>query len=114
MSGAAGVEEGENADTQGTGIKLENLDTHRSMHLGWVSTSSWAGSRIGGGMVYTLVPLSYQLSGLLEVVPQALPLSLLLYYWVSHPEKKWINWARGVPFILVVAFPLLGLFAQYR
>ncbi|MBN1889318.1 MAG: hypothetical protein JW850_15090 [Thermoflexales bacterium] len=61
------------------------------------------------GMIYTVIPIPGQLTGWLEVVPQALLLSVGLYYWVNHPEKKWLNWVLGVAFVLVLFFPILGL-----
>lgn len=61
------------------------------------------------GMIYTLIPLSDQLTGLLEVVPQALLLSVILCYWVNHPEKRWLNWVMGVVFFLMLLLPALGL-----
>jgi len=64
------------------------------------------------GMVYTVIPLSEQFIGLLEVIPQAFLLSLLLYYWVNHPEKKWMNWTMGVIFFIVLLLPVLGLLSR--
>lgn len=61
------------------------------------------------GMIYTTLPISFQLTGLPEVLLQALLLSGGLYYWVNHPEKKWLNWVLGVTFFLVLLFPALGL-----
>lgn len=61
------------------------------------------------GMIYTPVPLRFQLRGWLEIVPQAVTLSALLCYWVNHAEKKWLNWVLGVGFFIVMALPVLGL-----
>ena len=61
------------------------------------------------GMIYTRIPIPDQLVGLLEVVPQALLLSVILFYWVNHPEKKWLNWVLGVIFFFMLLFPVLGL-----
>lgn len=61
------------------------------------------------GMIYTVIPIPDQLTGLLEVVPQALLLSAILYYWVNHPEKKWLNWIMGVLFLITLLLPALGL-----
>jgi len=49
--------------------------------------------------------------GYLEVVPQALLLSLILCYWVNHP-KKWLNWILGILFFLSMALPVLGFLAK--
>lgn len=61
------------------------------------------------GMIYTRIPITDQLIGWLEVVPQALLLSVILFYWVNHPEKKWLNWLLGIIFFLMVFFPTIGL-----
>lgn len=59
-------------------------------------------------LIYTQVPIPEQLLGMLEVIPQALLLSLLLTHWVQHPEQGWLNWALGILFAGVIALPLLG------
>ncbi len=61
------------------------------------------------GMIYTLLPISGQLVGWLEVIPQALLLSAILHYWVNHPEKKWLNWTLGIVFFVMMLLPALGL-----
>ncbi|MGB3905834.1 MAG: hypothetical protein WBB22_13030 [Anaerolineae bacterium] len=45
----------------------------------------------------------------LEVVPQALLLSVILFYWVNHPEKRWLNWVMGALFIVMLILPAMGL-----
>ena len=61
------------------------------------------------GMLYTIIPVSQQIMGWLEVVPQALLLSAILFYWVNHPEKRWLNWLMGVIFVVMLLLPALGL-----
>ena len=61
------------------------------------------------GMIYTMLPMELHLTGLPEVLLQALILSALLYYWVNHPEKKWLNWVMGIVFVLMLLLPTLGL-----
>lgn len=61
------------------------------------------------GLVYTVIPISLQLAGWLEVVPQAFLLSALLFYWVQHPEKRRLNWVLGSAFGLAVLLLILGL-----
>ncbi len=61
------------------------------------------------GFVYTVIPISSQIGGYLEIVPQALFLAVGVYYWVNHPEKKWLNWVLGIAFVLSIVFALLGL-----
>jgi len=61
------------------------------------------------GMIYTVIPISQQITGWLEVVPQALLLSAILFYWVNHPEKRWLNWLMAALFIVALIMPALGL-----
>jgi hypothetical protein len=76
--------------------------------LGILSTFGPAPGSIEG-MVYTVIPLSQQFVGWREVVPQALLLSVILFYWVNHPEKRWVNWLMGAIFVLMLLLPALGL-----
>jgi hypothetical protein len=62
------------------------------------------------GLVYSRVPVAYQLLLLPEVFIQSFLLSVLLFYWINHP-KKWLNWVLGVVFFLILFFPTLGLLA---
>lgn len=67
------------------------------------------------GFIYTTIPAVSQLRGYLEVVPQALLLSALLFYWVRHPGKAWLNWSLGVAYgICAILLPVLGLLAPKR
>ncbi|MFP5234938.1 MAG: hypothetical protein ACLGSD_03480 [Acidobacteriota bacterium] len=66
------------------------------------------------GFIYTTVPVRMQLRGYLEIVPQALLLSILLFSWARNPAKRWMNWALGVPYVLCIALPVLGLLAQRK
>lgn len=61
------------------------------------------------GMLYTVFPLSVHLRSLPEVLLQALLLSLILFYWVNHPQNKWLNWVMGIAFFILMSFPILGL-----
>ena len=61
------------------------------------------------GLVYTIIPIPDQLVGWLEVVPQALLLSVILVYWVRHPEQMWLNWLMGIVFTIMMLLPALGL-----
>jgi hypothetical protein len=61
------------------------------------------------GMLYTRLPLWAHLRGLPEVLLQSLAYSLVLYYWVNHPEKRWITWVLVVMFCILMAFPIIGL-----
>lgn len=61
------------------------------------------------GMIYTTFPILGQMTGWLEIVPQAFLFSALLYYWVTHPQKKWLNWVLGIIFAVLMLLPVLGL-----
>jgi hypothetical protein len=63
------------------------------------------------GMLYTVFPLWVHLRGLPEVLLQSLFLSLILFYWVNHPQKKWLNWVMGITFFILMSFPIIGLLA---
>jgi hypothetical protein len=61
------------------------------------------------GMIYTIIPPLTQIRGLWEVLLQSLLLSFVLFYWVNHPEKRWLNWAFGIVFSILMILPLLAL-----
>jgi hypothetical protein len=63
------------------------------------------------GLLYTVFPLSVHLRGLPEVLLQSLLLSLIMFYWVRNPHKRWISWAMGIAFVVLMSFPILGLLA---
>jgi hypothetical protein len=75
--------------------------------LGILSTFGAAPGSVEG-LLYTKMPVSLQISGWMEVMTQALLLSTVLYYWVNHPEQKWIAWLLGIVYVLVIAFSILG------
>ncbi len=66
------------------------------------------------GFIYTTVPLGLQVRGYLEIVPQALLLSALLFYWIRHPGKAWLNWSLGLAYAVCALLPILGLLAPKR
>jgi hypothetical protein len=63
------------------------------------------------GMLYTRLPMWFHVVGLPEVVIQALLLAFLTYYWVNHPEKKWLGWVFGIAFVLVLLMSTMGILA---
>ncbi len=76
--------------------------------LGILSTFAPASGSVEG-LIYTTIPMRDQFSGgFLEVFTQSLLLSALLFYWVNHPEKRWLTWLLGVAFVLVVLMSLMG------
>jgi hypothetical protein len=61
------------------------------------------------GMIYTVLPIRLHLIGLPEVILQALLLSVVVCYWVNHPEQRWLNWVMGVVCVVILLLPVLGL-----
>jgi hypothetical protein len=49
-----------------------------------------------------------------EVLAQSLLLSVILCYWVNHPERHWLTWVLGVAFTLVILTTTLGLLVPPR
>jgi hypothetical protein len=64
------------------------------------------------GFIYLKNPIQYQVRGYLDIVTQAVLLSILLCYWVNHPGKRWMNWTLGTLYVISLASPALGLLAQ--
>lgn len=61
------------------------------------------------GLIYTKQAFSGLWGGLVEVLSQSFLLAVLSFYWVNHPEKRWINWVLGILFIIALLLPALGL-----
>ncbi len=78
--------------------------------LGVLSTFGPAPGSVEG-LIYTIIPPLAQLLGLWEVLLQSFLLSVTLFHWVNHPEKRWLNWTLGIAFAVVMILPLLGLLA---
>lgn len=41
------------------------------------------------GFIYTTIPVEKQVIGYLEVIPQTLLFSIMVYYWYKTPKKAW-------------------------
>jgi hypothetical protein len=80
--------------------------------LGILSTFGPAPGSVEGA-IYTILPLREQFlsGGMLEVLSQSFLFSLLLYFWVNHPEKRWINWVLGILFGLALLMSVMGYLA---
>jgi len=80
--------------------------------LGILSTFGPASGSVEGA-IYTTLPFVGQFfsGGMLEILTQSLLFSALLYYWVNHPEKRWLNWLLGILFVTVLLMSLLGYLA---
>src|SRR3954464_7330144 len=61
------------------------------------------------GLIYTSIPPLAQLRGLWEVLLQSLLFSVILFYWVNHSDKRWLDWTLGVLFSLLMMLVVLGL-----
>lgn len=80
--------------------------------LGVLSTFGPAPGSVEG-LIYTIVPPLAQILGLWEVLLQSFLLSVVLFYWVNHPGKPWLNWALGIAFSILMTLAVMGLlFAQ--
>jgi hypothetical protein len=75
--------------------------------LGILSTFAAAPGSVEG-LLYTKMSVSMQISGWLEIMAQALLLSVILYYWINHPEQKWIAWILGIIYVMAVSFSIMG------
>ncbi len=64
------------------------------------------------GLVYSRLPLDFQLVSLPEVYVQSLCLSILLFYWVRHPQNKWLSRVLGITFSLIIALTAIGLLVR--
>jgi hypothetical protein len=66
------------------------------------------------GFIYTTTPFLMQIRGYLEIVTQAVLLSVLLCYWVNHPSKRVVGWALTGVYVIAVGLPVLALAAPNR
>jgi len=64
------------------------------------------------GMVYTVLPTWFHLFGLPEILLQSLFFSVILYYWVNHRDRKWLNRLLGGAFSIVILLTILGLLTR--
>ena len=63
------------------------------------------------GMIYTKIPVASQLKGYIEVLPQTLLFSLLLFYWYQKPKRLW-NVLSAIFVGLIVVFSILARIIQ--
>jgi hypothetical protein len=78
--------------------------------LGVLSTFGPAPGSVEG-LIYTIISPLSQILGLWEVLLQSFLFSVILFYWVNHPEKRWLSWTLGAAFSIVMILGLLGLFS---
>lgn len=79
--------------------------------LGIFSTFGTAPGSIEG-LIYTKVSFQGLAGGMLEVLAQSFLLSVLTYYWVNNPQKRWLTWLLVVLFFIALVLPALGLIAR--
>jgi hypothetical protein len=63
------------------------------------------------GMLYTVLPMRFHIMSLPEILIQSLLLAFLVHYWVNHAQKKWLGWAFGIVFAVVVLLSTMGILA---
>ena len=63
------------------------------------------------GLIYTKIPVYYQLLGLPEVLLQTFAFSYFLVYWYKHPKKVW-NIVMGICCVIILLMGLAGVFLR--
>jgi hypothetical protein len=63
------------------------------------------------GLIYTKIPVISQLKGYIEVLPQTLFFSLLVFFWYEKPKKLW-NVLSITLVSIIVILCTLGLVAS--
>ena len=69
-------------------------------------SASWGGVE---GMIFFNLPLQDHIAGWPEVFSQTLLLSVLLTYWVNHPQSKRLQVILLVGFVLTLLLPVVAL-----
>jgi hypothetical protein len=79
--------------------------------VGMISTFGTAPGSIEG-LIYTKAAYEGLWGGQIEVLSQSFLFSVLTWYWVNHPEKRWLSWVFGIACFIALALPALGLLAR--
>jgi len=61
------------------------------------------------GIVYTTPSVWSQIVGLREIVFQSFLFSLLVWYWVRNPDKRWLSWLLWIVFVLTMLMSIMGV-----
>ena len=69
-------------------------------------SASWGGIE---GMIFFNLPLWDHIAGWPEVFSQTLLLSIILTYWVNHPNSKRLHVSMFVGFALTMLLPIINL-----
>jgi hypothetical protein len=64
------------------------------------------------GMIYSPFPFLDHITGMPETVLQSLAFAGLLFYWVHHPDTKWLKRLLHLAFTIVIGLPILGLLTR--
>lgn len=80
--------------------------------IGIFSPFSAAPSSIEG-MIYTVLPTWFHILNFPEIFIQSGLLAFLSHYWITHPEKRWLNWSLGSLTTLVGLLSLLGALSAF-
>jgi hypothetical protein len=75
--------------------------------LSILSTTAAAPGSIEG-FIYTTIPIKKQVIGYIEVIPQTLLFSIMVYYWYKNPKKAW-NIVSIVAVSLILLVVLLAI-----
>lgn len=75
--------------------------------LSILSTTAAAPGSIEG-FIYTTIPIEKQVIGYMEVMPQTLLFSIMVYYWYKTPKKAWdiISIVSISLILLVISFAI--------
>ena len=74
-----------------------------------IRSTTAAGPGSVEGYIYTTIPVKHQIAGYLEVLPQTLLFSILVYYWYKKPTAAW----QIISIILVTLVGLLSLLGVF-
>lgn len=65
------------------------------------------------GFIYTTIPFQTQLKGYLEVLPQTLLFSLLVYFWYDRPGR-WLNIVSAILVIIIISLSIMGFLISVK
>ena len=94
-------------DTKYGWLKLWGL----LLGLSVLSTTAAAPGSVEG-FIYTTLPVRKQIIGYLEVIPQTLLFSLIVYYWYKKPHIAWTV-ISIVMVLIILLFSFAALFLPF-
>jgi hypothetical protein len=66
------------------------------------------------GLIYLKQGIGTNWGGLIEILTQSFLLSVITFFWVNNPDLNWLNWTIGIPFLLSLLLPTLGLLSGQK